>query len=380
MEAHSELIEAADALHRRVSRSQRELLRVIAQLDLAEAWRGDGAHDMAHWLTMRHGISDWKARRWIAAGHALEQLPRISEAFASGELGIDKVVELTRFATAETEGGLVTWAVGVSSGCIRHRADLELRRRIDEIADVERDRTLSWWYFDDGKRFALEAELPAAQGAVVARALDRLAREVPVMPGEAGPIHTSARRADALVGLCSGPGGAADPSERATVVVHASLEALQDRSSSCEIEGGPVIPTSAAHRLLCGGTMQVVIEDQTGEPIRLGRSTREPSAWMMRQLRYRDHECRFPGCGSRRFTQAHHVVWWRHGGRTDLDNLILLCFFHHRLVHEYGWRVRRGPDGSTRWWRSDGTAYRAGPGPPGVTRDPRLATFAASAR
>lgn len=69
---------------------------------------------MAHWLSMRYGISDWKARRWIAAAHALEGLPRISEAFASGELGIDKVVELTRFATAETEGRLITWAQRVS--------------------------------------------------------------------------------------------------------------------------------------------------------------------------------------------------------------------------------------------------------------------------
>jgi Domain of unknown function (DUF222) len=57
------------------------------------------ARDLAHFLAMRYGISEWKARRWIAAAHALEPLPKISEAFASGALGIDKVVELTRFAT-----------------------------------------------------------------------------------------------------------------------------------------------------------------------------------------------------------------------------------------------------------------------------------------
>lgn len=338
-------------------------------MELAEAWRGSGAHDMAHWLTMRHGISDWKARRWIAAGRALEALPRISEAFASGELGIDKVVELTRFATAETEAGLVTWALGVSSGCIRHRADLELRRRIDEIADVERDRILSWWYFDQGKRFALEAELPAAQGAIVAKTLGRLASVVPAMPGEEGSLCAAARRADALVALCSESRGAQGDTDRATVVVHASLEALADGSGGCEIEGGPVIPAASAKRLLCDGRMQIVVEDETGQPIRLGRTTREPSAWMLRQLRYRDHECRFPGCGNRRFTQAHHIVWWRHGGRTDLDNLVLVCFFHHRLVHEYGWTIRRDPDGSIRWSHPDGTRYRAGPGPPGRARD-----------
>jgi hypothetical protein len=85
---------------------------------------------------------------------------------------------------------------------------------------------------------------------------------------------------------------------------------------------------------------------------------------MLRQLRHRDGECRFPACGARQFTQAHHIVWWERGGRTDLDNLVLLCFFHHKLVHEYGWTLRWGDDGVLEWWRPDGSPYRAGPAPP----------------
>jgi hypothetical protein len=57
-------------------------------------------------------------------------------------------------------------------------------------------------------------------------------------------------------------------------------------------------------------------------------------------------------------------VWWERGGRTDLDNLVLLCFFHHKLVHEYGWTLRWGDDGVLEWWRPDGSPYRAGPAPP----------------
>src|SRR3990170_43627 len=100
-----------------------------------------------------------------------------------------------------------------------------------------------------------------------------------------------------------------------------------------------------------------------GGVVALGRMSREPSAWMIRQVRYRDRECRFPGCGTRRFTEARHVRWWRHGGRTDLDNLLLICSFHHRLVHEHGWSVKRDPDGTVRWFRPDGTRHRAGPSP-----------------
>src|SRR5437773_1794546 len=92
------LTERADAWHRAISHGQRELFRIIAEMDREELWAEWGARDMAHWLWMRYGLSDWKARRWIEAAHALEQLPWISQAFATGDLGVDKVVELIRLA------------------------------------------------------------------------------------------------------------------------------------------------------------------------------------------------------------------------------------------------------------------------------------------
>jgi hypothetical protein len=133
---------------------------------------------MAHWLWMRYGISDWKARRWIHAAHALEELSLLSEAFSTGELGVDKVVELARFATPETEGELIGWARNVSPGRIRHQGDLAARRSLEEAAHVDRTRTLSWWHLDEGRRWGLSAELPAAEGAVVQRAIERLAEEL----------------------------------------------------------------------------------------------------------------------------------------------------------------------------------------------------------
>ena len=376
-----ELTDLADAAHLRASLAQRELFSLIVQLDRRELWRDSGARDMAQWLWMRYGISDWKARRWIACAHALEELPLISEAFACGELGVDKVVELTRFATPDTEGGLIPWASRVSPGAIRHRGDVAQRQAIEDARDAERGRSLSWWYFDDGRRFGLQAELPAAQGAVVARALERLAEQVPAMPGEEDPYFAHARRADALVALASARLAQDPDPDRATVVVHASLDALASEDRGCEVEGGGVIHPETARRLLCHARVQGVIENGAGDPLGVGRMSREPSAWMLRQLRYRDSECTFPGCGARRFTQGHHVVWWEHGGRTDLDNLVLVCFFHHKLVHEHGWTIRREEDGTVRWFRPDGVRYRAGPAPPRaqIERQPALAAVGSRA-
>jgi hypothetical protein len=153
------------------------------------------------------------------------------------------------------------------------------------------------------------------------------------------------------------------------VVIHATSETLRSEDGGAEIEGGPVIPSRVARRLACSGRTQVVVEDEKGHPLHVGRVRRDPPAWMVRQLKYRDWGCRFPGCGSRRWLQAHHIVWWERGGTTDLHNLVLLCFFHHKLVHDYGWRLTRDrDDGTVRWFRPDGTRYRAGPAPPNTAR------------
>jgi hypothetical protein len=94
---------AIDSANADAGRAQREMLRLVAEADRGEIWRGSGARDTAHWLVIRYGMSEWKARRWVAAAHALQNLPRVGEALERGELGIDKVVELARFASPDDE-------------------------------------------------------------------------------------------------------------------------------------------------------------------------------------------------------------------------------------------------------------------------------------
>jgi hypothetical protein len=103
-----------------------------------------GARDMAHLVAMRYDVSEWKARRWIAAAHALEALPRISSALEEGELGIDKVIELCRFASEENEDHLIRWAKGVSCAAVRHRGDLAARASTKETREADQGRFLSW--------------------------------------------------------------------------------------------------------------------------------------------------------------------------------------------------------------------------------------------
>jgi hypothetical protein len=291
-------------------------------------------------------------------GAALESLPGIATSFAVGEIGIDKVAELTRFATPDDEEALLAWAGDVASGAIRRRGEELRRAQRTEIEQIEEDRWLAWRWTDEGRRLLLEAELPAAQGAVVTEALDRLAGEIPAMPGEESRLLIGRRRADALAVACGAGGfGQGD----ATVVIHVQAETLADDGANARTDDGVVLPIDVARRFLCNAKVQTVVEAADGSVVGLGRTTREPSAWMIRQLRYRDRSCTFPGCGNSRFTQAHHIRWWSRGGSTDLDNLALVCTFHHRLVHDHGWNLERTPTGAVRWLRPDGVRYRAGP-------------------
>jgi hypothetical protein len=78
---NNQLISALHRAHGEVTSQQRHLLEIIAQCDEHELWREDGARDTAAWLTAHLGISNWAARRWIHAAHALAHLPDTRAAF-----------------------------------------------------------------------------------------------------------------------------------------------------------------------------------------------------------------------------------------------------------------------------------------------------------
>ena len=152
-----ELIDGIDEQRRAVAAAERDLFRFIAEADRRAVWRGSGCRDMAEWLAGRCHISTWKAHRWIRAAHALERLPVTSRAWRSGALGVDKVVELARFATARTEAGLVAWANRVRPATVRRRADRAEPPPLEETRQLDGARHLFWWFFDDEQRFALGA-------------------------------------------------------------------------------------------------------------------------------------------------------------------------------------------------------------------------------
>jgi hypothetical protein len=105
--------------------------------------------------------------------------------------------------------------------------------------------------------------------------------------------------------------------------------------------------------------MVVMREGPDGSVLDVGRKTRTIPTAIRRALEARDGRCRFPGCTARR-CDAHHVEHWVDGGATALDNLVLVCRRHHRLVHEGGWNIELTA-GEATFIRPDGRPLVAAP-------------------
>ncbi len=253
-----------EALSAAVGAIQLELLAQIASVPTDRDWERWGARDGAHWLSMRMGTSYWKASRLIRAATALQELPKLSKALGSGRLNLDKVLELARFARPSEEAELIRWAQTKPPIVIRHEGERRARRITEQVREIERHRSVSWSYHEG--QFNLEAWLPSAQGATVAKALERMAETLSPMPGEKGAGGIDQRRADALVALCSGRLSSDPDPDRATVVVHANLQDLRKGGANAEIEGGGVMDPLSVSRLVCDARVQAVPTRRCREP------------------------------------------------------------------------------------------------------------------
>jgi hypothetical protein len=101
------------------------------------------------------------------------------------------------------------------------------------------------------------------------------------------------------------------------------------------------ISAALAAVLACDAGTQLIGVDDAGQPLWLGRRERYFTAAQRKALAIRDGGCIFPGCTSPpSWCHAHHVVEWGNGGPTDIDNGVLLCAFHHRLIHRGEFRLR----------------------------------------
>lgn len=371
-----ELDAAICALSRQLNAETYRLLLLVRDFDDRLGWARWGCRNCAEWLAFRCQLSLSAAREKVRTAQALRRMPVISQAFAEGRLSYSKVRALTRVAECHDEQQLVDYALRATAVQVEERCR-EMRNSKPESVDVARRawlrRALILRRDPARGTLSISVDLPLEDGEVIAAALEQAvaagesatgiefdaAGQPPGIRDSAEPSSSAgngwlAQQADALVAIAKAYlGGHAEPASAAVsdhhqVVVHVDESALRGG------EGRADLPIETVRRLACDGSLITVVEDEQGSPLDVGRKHRAVPTPLRRALLARDRCCAFPGCRSRRWLHAHHIRHWADGGSTALENLVLLCSHHHRLVHEGGFAIRRAPEGELSFCRPDG--------------------------
>ena len=369
------MLREAQERYREQQRRVDELATLSAHLSAATArmvdlvWtmheNGDvDGGELAGFLAFRCGINGREAREYLRVAEALHELPATRAAFSRGELTFTKVRALTRVATASSEERLLELAGALTASQLERALRVYRRITTDEARATHELEYVDYHFEEDGSLY-LRARLAAEDGTVLVKALDaarervfeRRRQERAAAEREADAHDTSMHvdapqrpvRVEALAEVAQASLAATDEPglERARLVVHVDAGALgSDGDGRAELEDGPVIAPETARRFGCDAELVARVE-RDGLLVSVGRKRRTVPPALRRLLEARDDEtCCFPGCERTRHLQAHHRRHWADGGETSLDNLVLLCFHHHRLVHEGGYTVEDdGADG-----------------------------------
>jgi hypothetical protein len=126
----------------------------------------------------------------------------------------------------------------------------------------------------------------------------------------------------------------------ATVLITMTAEQFEQRTGLATTSYGDRIRIDEALRLADEAYVAWVVHDSTGAVLKMGEKRRIASASQTRALIARDKGCTFPGCQDPpEWTERHHIVPWRDGGPTDVDNLCMLCDYHHDRIDTEGWQL-----------------------------------------
>jgi hypothetical protein len=367
-EARERLENRITELAAHIAAATYELLVLIGRYDAEKGWVQHGMASCANWLQWRCGTNPGAAREKVRVARALPGLPQISEAFREGRVSYSKVRAITRVAKPENESSLLNMArYGTArqlEQVVRNYRMCGRLKLLNEAREAHALRELNWLIDEDGC-WVLRGRFTPEQGAVVRQALekamdalfDERRDEHPDVSAETPrgdleewqrPQPVATRRADALERLAesflAGESRAASGGDRYVVNIHAEADVLQadGAAAQAECEECGHVSAETSRRMACDAAVVRWHEDANGEPLNIGRKSRTIPPAIRRALQKRDGGCRFPGCSCRRFVDAHHIVHWADGGETAMENLVLLCRRHHRLVHEGGFGVHRG--------------------------------------
>ncbi len=327
-------------------------LCAIEEYARSEEWVDEGFAVPASALRVKCGITQGGANASLKLARKLRQLPVVSRAFSAGEISRQHAAVIAEGCTAAREA-----AICELEGAIVNAAKLATPKELGEVMARITDA------LDGDGGAALANERYARRRLHMSEMLDGMVRLDGLLDPEMGrrmraQVNAVARtlkngqdadrtpaqlRADALAELCeigvahadvgAGRESMTDPA------IHIDLADIEDRGGAevaTEIRANPgKLPKVTLQRITCDCRISRVITDGASQVLDIGRASRNPTTAQFRALVARDRGCTWPGCDRPPgWCRSHHIWHWTAGGPTNLDNLRLLCGYHHRMAHE----------------------------------------------
>jgi hypothetical protein len=317
------------------------IVDIVAELERDELCGMTGARSVAALVAWKTGVTPRNAETVVAVARRVEEFPRCTQDLREGRLSLDQVGVIAERAADGSDAHYAELAAVATVTQLRTAIKLEPRPEPDPKPEPQREITKIPGPADEYTTWRIR--LPRLEAAKFEAALqshhDALVadwkrdHDIDPNPGEptsaqAPPFPNSVDAFMSLIQAGWDTDVAARPhGQRTTVAVHLNLT---DRIAALHL--GPVLTDEERRFLLCDATCEVWFESH-GHPIGAGRTTRTISRRLRRALEHRDRCCVVPGCGATRGLHAHHIIHWEDGGPTDLDNLVLVCPYHHRAHH-----------------------------------------------
>ena len=352
------ILSPADVLAAAADLDRRTALFAMAvrRLEVSGEYAFDGTASIAAWLRNNARMTNQRAHEVVATGRFLDTCQHFAEAAVSGALSGSQIAIARRLGAnkyaailAESEAVLVE-VLSQLDICSTERAVDHWAARADAIIDekspaIARPCELTYnTTMDDVTHGTFS--LHEAAGTE----FDKAIQTAMTYTGKETRTHAE-RQGDALFDIAAFFNKNHDGSERPRNLPHVTLSAdistvITDHPEGVNVDTQRSMSPACTSTYLCDCRIHVILRDADGTPHNFGQTMRIVPSRLFKQVAARDGGCRFPGCDRPvKWTDAHHIHWWEHGGPTDYDNLILLCSRHHHRVHQQRIDIDLMPNG-----------------------------------
>ena len=311
-----------------------DVLAILLQ-QVCEAFRWGATQTVAgctvrDYLVLEAGLPGWLAGQLESVARRLPAVPAVAELFAAGVLSFDQLAGFVR-ATSPYNGELLA------------RLDDEAASLAEQLAHEGRLHS-----FDTQVEFLVEDRCPARPRRSLRADCCRLPGRRPYRRRRPTHGRLARRRGDATVDRFAQQLRVIGTNRTMLPISQRLLATLADEADHI-----------------------IQLRDGARPLHELAVDADDIPAKVRRAVVRRDRGCRFPDCGRAR-TQVHHIVSRSQGGTHTVDNLLVLCAFHHlRYVHRLGWQIHLDPGSGLVTWTNTRTSTEIGTMPIGARPPPR---------